>query len=136
MKETKITICGKEVGMAYCAATENGFEEISGKSIAVFVPVFGKDDDGNDIVEEPAKATIGDFVTLAVAAIAAYCSRKGMEIPVSTEDILYEATPAERNGLLSAIVALRSEWYAVPKVVADTVSEEYGDRKGERPKNA
>ena len=30
--------------MIYCAATESGYEDISGKSISVFVPEFGKDD--------------------------------------------------------------------------------------------
>ena len=31
--EKTITICGKEVKLLYCAATENGYEQLAGQSI-------------------------------------------------------------------------------------------------------
>ena len=137
MTEKKINICGKDVCMIYCTATENNYEEMSGgKSISVFVPTFKKDDNGNDIIDEPAKATIGDYVTLALAAIVAYYSKKKEEMPISAEDVLFETTPSERNDLLSSIVELRNEWYSVTKIVEETIKKETEGQKAEDPKNA
>ena len=48
MTSKKITICGKEVELFYCAATENGYERFSdGKTIGVFIPTFKMDEEGN-----------------------------------------------------------------------------------------
>ena len=124
MKSKKITICGKEVKMIYCAATENGYEIMSGKSIETFVPKFGKDDEGNDIIKEPAKATMADFLMLAVAGIVAAYTKEGTEAPITSEDVLYEATPDERNALLTSIVELRNEWYGIPSIIEGTIREE------------
>ena len=45
--EKNIQICGKQVTMRYCAATETGYEKIAGKSSAIFVPEIEKDEEGN-----------------------------------------------------------------------------------------
>lgn len=131
-----IKLNGQDVSMIYCPATENGFEDISPKSINVFFPTFGKDKDGNDIITEPAKATIGDFVTLAMSAIVAYYAREKQEPPINSEYILYEATPQERTDLLTAITEIRGKWYAVPQTVADTLKEDAAKQTAdEQPKN-
>ena len=131
--EKTITICGKEVKMIYCAATENGYEDLSNKSISVFVPEFGKDDEGNDIIVKQAEAHIGDFVMLAIAGIIAYYSKNNQDVPVKTEEIIYESRPAERNELITAIVELRNEWYKVPSVVKPDMKP---DNRGKKSKNA
>ena len=126
MKEREISICGKQVKMIYCTATENTFEEISGKSISVFVPKFGKDEEGKDIITEPAEAKIGDYVSLAIAGIVAAYVKDKKDTPISTEDVLYNCPPAERNDMIVTITELRNEWYSIPKVVADTIEAENG----------
>ena len=132
--EKTITICGKEVKMRYCAAAETGYESLSGKSIAVFSPTFGKDEDGNDIITEPAKATTQDYLTLAVSAIVAAYARGNEEPPVTSEDILYDASPTEVAELLTTVVMLRVEWYKVPEVVKPDIQPD--ERKGKKSKNA
>lgn len=138
--EKTITLNGQEVKMIYCTATENGFEEISRKSINVFLPTFGTDEEGNTIIKEAAPCTIGDWVTLAMAAIVAAYTKDGMDVPVSSEYMLYESTPQERNDLITSIVELRNEWYGVPKVVEDQLkqeAEQAGANGGKaEPKNA
>lgn len=134
MIEKKIKIDGKDVSMIYCAATENGFESMSGKSINVFVPEFGKDENGKTVVVAPAKAILGDFVTLAIAGIIAAYTWKGEETPLTAEYILYSATPFERNDLITSIVELRQEWYAIPEVVEETIKKE--SESAEEVKNA
>lgn len=130
MTERKITICGKEVTMIYCAATENGFEQISGKSIAVFVPTFETNDKGETVIKEPAKAMIGDYVMLAVAGIVASYTKKKEEPPISSDEILYEATPQDRNDMLAAVTELRNEWYGITAVVEETLNKEAQGQEG------
>lgn len=132
MKSRTITLGGKEVEMIYCAATENGYETISGKSISVFVPTFGKDKEGNDIITKPAEATIGDILSLALAGIVAAYTRKKQDPPIDGEYILYEATPEERNEVLTAVMELRNEWYMLPKVVSDELTAEAEAQKNEK----
>lgn len=130
MTERKITICGKEVTMIYCAATENGFEQISRKSIACFVPTFETNDKGKTVIKEPAKAMIGDYIMLAFAGIVASYTKKKEEPPISSEEILYEATPQERNDMLAAVTELRNEWYGITAVVEETLNKEAQGQEG------
>lgn len=134
--EKTINICGKDVKMRYCAATETGYEQLSGKSVATFIPTIGKNEQGEDIIVKPAEATIHDYLMLAVSAIVAAYSRKGEEPPVTTEDILYEATAEETRKLIEFIVELRNDWYNVPKVVLDAdKAQKPADSEEEQPKN-
>ena len=114
--EKSIQICGKTVLMRYCAATETGSEKITGKSSAIFVPEIEKDEEGN-IKEVKRNATTEDFIILAVAAIIAAYQRKHETAPVTADDIIYEASPAEVTELLKTICELRNEWYNIPAVV-------------------
>ena len=114
--EKTIQICGKEVAMRYCAATETGYEKISGKSSAIFVPEIEKDEDGN-IKSVKQNAKTEDFIILAVAAIIAAYQRKKEDAPITADDIIYEANPEEVTELLKTICELRNEWYNIPAVV-------------------
>ena len=114
--EKSIQICGKTVLMRYCAATETGYEKISGKSSTIFVPEIEKDENGNIINIKP-NTTTEDFIILAVAAIIAAYQRKHEDAPISSDDIIYEANPAEVTELLKTICELRNEWYNIPAVV-------------------
>lgn len=114
--EKTIQICGKQVTMRYCAATETGYEKISGKSSAIFVPEIEKDEDGN-IKSVKQNAKTEDFIILAVAAIIAAYQRNHETAPVTADDIIYEANPAEVTELLKTICELRNEWYNIPPVV-------------------
>lgn len=127
----EITICGHQVEMIYCAATENAYEDITNRSIGVFVPKFGKNDKGEDVVIEKPKATIGDFIALGMAGIIAAYTRKGEPVPIEYENILFDATPEERNCVLDAIVELRNEWYKTPKAVEDLLKKEAEANKGD-----
>ena len=115
MKETKINICGKEVGMAYCMAAEQGFEEISGKSFAEFDPKKQK-----------------DLLSLLTGCIIAYYQAHDSEAPITAKDILFDATPVEIGGSLTALAKIREEWYSVPSTVEQPEQPDSNDE----PKNA
>ena len=137
MTSKKITICGKEVELFYCAATENGYERISGgKTIGVFLPTFKSDGDGNQVIDKMPEATNEDYMLLAIAGIVAADTYHKREAVINSEDILYNATPTERKLLIETIVELRNEWYEVPKIIAEIIHKENAKAKAdEKPKN-
>ena len=118
--------------MRYCAATETGFERLSGKGIDVFtakVKTRGKD--GNPTEFDNPPATEDDYLTLAVAAIEAAYARRGEDVPITKDDILYDATQREINDLVITVVSMRVEWYKVPEVIKPDIKPDDADR----PKN-
>ena len=118
INEKTIKLCGKDVRLLYCAATENGFEQISGKSI-------------NDINFKSQD----DITRLAVAAILAAYSRTNEDAPVTSNEILYETNSKELTELFKALLELRMEWYDLPKVVKEEVEKEQ-EASGDGSKNA
>ena len=107
MKEKTITIQGTEVTLCYCAATENGFEDLSGKNIY-------------DIDFKSQR----DLFNLSLSAIVAHYAKKGVQPPISSDTLLYETTPKEMSDLIATTLELRMAWYGIPKVVADQLEKE------------
>jgi hypothetical protein len=137
MTSKKITICGKEVELFYCAATENGYERISdGKTISVFIPTFKMDEEGNHVIDQLPAATNEDYMMLAMAGIVAADTYYKREAVINSDDILYNATPTERRLLIDTIVELRNEWYEVPKIINEIIRKENAKvNPDEQPKN-
>lgn len=137
MTSKKITICGKEVELFYCAATENGYERMSdGKTIGVFIPTFKMDEDGNQVIDKLPEATNEDYLLLAIAGIVAADTYYKRDAVIKSEDILYNAKPTERRLLIETIIELRNEWYEVPKIIAEITRKENAKAKAdEQPKN-
>ena len=137
MTSKKITICGKEVELFYCAATENGYERISdGKTIGVFIPTFKMDEEGNQVIDKLPEATNEDYMMLAMAGIVAADTYYKREAVINSEDILYNATPTERRLLIDTILELRNEWYEVPKIINEIMRKENAKvNADEQPKN-
>lgn len=111
--EKKIEILGKEVRLRYCAATENGFEQLRGKSI------YRIDFESQE-----------DLIALVIASLVAAYARTEEEAPITSDDILYECNPADIIKLVKVVMELRAEWYQVPKVIE--TEEQQGEDK---PKN-
>ena len=111
--EKKIEILGKEVRLRYCAATENGFEQLRGKSI------YKIDFESQE-----------DLLALVIASMVAAYARTDEESPITSDDILYECKPSDIILLVKAVMELRAEWYQVPKVIEQ--EEQTGEDK---PKN-
>lgn len=119
MKTKEITICGKQVMLAYCFATELSFKNFTGENI------------------EDLKVTNPEHVIyLILSAIASYYQSKEYEdekkAPIVDSDLMYNATPKELVSAANDVMELRAEWYGIPK--GDKVEEKPAD--GEAPKNA
>ena len=132
MNVKTITICGKEVEMLYCAATETGYESISGQSCEIFIPEISKDKKGKEQIR--MRATTRDYIQLAVAADIAAYTRKGEDAPVTADDILYNATSQEVTQLITTVIELRNAWYQVPSVIKpeDDIQKEQKEEEGQR----
>ena len=129
MKTKTITICGKEVTLAYCYATEISYKMLS-------------DEDLNDFVQEVIAALnaepqrmpdIRKSVLLIIAAAMAYAESKGEKCAVADKDLMYHATPDELGTALGTVIALRMEFYHVPTDEAEAAKKE---EKETDPKNA
>ena len=123
MNAKTISICGKQVELLYCAATETGYESLSGQSCEIFIPEITKDETGK-IIDTKMLATTRDYIQLAVAAIIAAYASKGQDEPVTADDILYHATSHEVTQLITAVIELRNAWYQVSSVVKPEENEE------------
>lgn len=123
-----------EVAMRYCAASETGYESLSGQSSDIFLPVRQEGEDGKTEFLPP-KATTEDYIRLAIASIVAAYARHGEEPPITAEDILYDAPPEDIRLLLRTVGELRNEWYKVSAVVKDEMQQDDQDQKADDPKN-
>lgn len=110
--EKTITICGKEVKMRYCAATETGYEKLSGKSIGDI-----------DFTKQE------DLIRLSMAAIVAAYLRDEAKAPVTDEEIILDAKPKELIEMFTVLLKLRAAWYEVPAVVKPEMEEKEGDKQ-------
>lgn len=128
ISEKTINICGKDVRLRYCTATELSFEQLTGKSADVFIPEFEKDEKGN-ITKVTQKATGDDYIKLAISAMIAAYGRNDEEAPVGLKEILYDADPNEVVAMIEAVVEIRNKWYNISSVVEP-------EKSGESEKNA
>ena len=110
--EKTITLCGKEVKMRYCAATETGYEQMSGKSIGDI-----------DFTKQE------DLIRLSLSAILAAYLRENVDAPVTGTDILSDAKPKELIEMFTVLLELRAAWYEVPAVVKPEMEETEGDKQ-------
>ena len=98
-----------EVRMLYCAASETGFQDLTGKNISVFMPKF-EFENGEAVMKEPPAAEDIDYIKLALSCIMAAYLRDNEEVPVTSEDILYNASRDE-------------EWMFVPPTIERETSD-------------
>lgn len=122
--------------MRYCAATETGYETMSGRSATIFMPTTTKDDKGN-IINIEVTAETEDYIKLALAAIlAAYtCDKK--DTPITSEEIMYNASSKDVILLIRTVTELRNEWYDIPSIIKpdENQTDETQDADKDNPKN-
>ncbi len=116
--------------MRYCAATETGFEALSGKKIEIFTPtVLEYDEHGKPVKIEPPKASSDDYIKLAMSAIVSAYARNNEEPPITADAIIYDANPQEVTLLLTTVIQMRAEWYQLPATIPATETDEPKGKK-------
>lgn len=119
MKTKEITLCGKQVMLAYCFATELAFKKFTGLEIEDFDPT-NRD----------------HIIYMILSAIAAYYESQEKEedrkAPIKDTELMYQAKPKEIIEALKEITQLKADWYEIP--TGDKVEEKPAD--AEESKNA
>lgn len=105
----EITLCGKQVVLAYCYATEIGYKINSDEEVTDFI--------GEVItsVQSQRMPDIRKSLFLITAALTAYYESKKENAPITTDEIMYESTPDELGLALGTIISLRADFYHLPK---------------------
>ena len=108
MTTKEITICGKQVTLAYCYATEISYKILSDEDIIGF---------SQEIVEKIQHEQMPDIkktIFLILASMQSYYESKGEQCPITDKELMYECTPQEIGMALGTVIALRSGFYHVP----------------------
>ena len=108
MLQEKVTIAGKEVGLAYCYATEIAFHELTGKHIAEYIPAIA------DALGKNAMPDIKDTSALIMASAMAYEQGTGKPQDLQFNDLVCEASPTEFVYAAVNVLALYTKFYNIP----------------------
>lgn len=125
----EITICGKQVTLAYCYATEISYKILSDEDIIDF---------GQEVVEKIQHEQMPDIrktIFLIIASMQSYYESKGEECPITDKELMYECTPQEIGMALGVIIGLRTNFYHVPSDEPED-KEPKGKRVTRKQKNA
>lgn len=124
MTEKIVNMCGKEVGLAYCFATEIAFKNLSDGDITDFM---------GEAVESIQKNRMPDVkrtIHLVLAAHTAYTEGHSIqELTIKDIDLMIEAKPEEVATALGTIINLRAQFYHVPAGEKEDKKESEGDKE-------
>ncbi len=123
-----------EVKLLYCAASETGFQTLSGVTMEVFAPELEKNEEGKWIMKALPKATDMNYIQLSLACIIAAYECDGEEPPIKSEDLLYHASREEVQNLVTTVLQMRNEWLQVPNTIKPEMEEREGKGKGKNAK--
>ena len=121
----EITICGKQVTLAYCYATEIAYKDLSDEDM------FDYAKHALDSIHAQRDPDIKKTILAIIACMMAYYEDAD-KAPVKDSDIMREATPVELGTAMLTILSMRSEFYHVPK----DEPEEKPEKGARKRKNA
>ncbi len=104
----EITICSKQVTLAYCYATEISYKILSDEDIISF---------GKEIAQKIQHEQMPDIrktIYLILASMQSYYDSKGEKCPITDKELMYECTPKEIGQALGTIIGLRGKFYHIP----------------------
>ena len=118
----EITLCGKQVTLAYCYATEIAYKEMSDEDIFDYAQA------AVEAIQAQRDPDIKRTIFAIIACMMAYYEDKD-KAPVKDSEIMREATPVEIGTAMLTILSMRQEFYHVPKGEPEDKQEKSGGRK-------
>ena len=117
MLQKEITLCGRQVTLAYCYATEIAYKDLSEENIADYIK------EAVACIQAETDPDVKHTIYAILACMLAYYQSRGEEAPLTDTDLMNDAKPAELGTAIFTIIGLRMDFYHVPKdEPADTVS--------------
>lgn len=118
----EITLCGKQVTMAYCYATEIAYKEMSDEDIFDYAQA------AVEAIKAQRDPDIKKTILAIIACMMAYYEDKD-KAPVKDSEIMREATPVEIGTAMFTILSMRQEFYHVPKGEPEDKQEKGGRKR-------
>ena len=117
MLQKEITLCGRQVTLAYCYATEIAYKDLSDENIADYIK------EAVACIQAETDPDVKHTIYAILACMLAYYQSRGEEAPLTDTDLMNDAKPAELGTAIFTIIGMRMDFYHVPKdEPADTVS--------------
>lgn len=126
----EVTICGKQVMLAYCYATEISYKVLTDENIDVFMGEVGV------AIADKTMPDVKKSIMLILASMMSYYEFKDENAPITDKELMANTTPSELGNAVGVIVGLHSLFYYVPKDEKDKANEEKTEKTDDEPKNA
>ena len=104
----EITICGKQVTLAYCYATEIAYKNMTNEDMFDYIQK------AVEAIQNQRDPDIEKTIYAILACMMAYYEDAD-KAPVKDSEIMKQATPVEIGTAMLTILSMRSEFYHVPK---------------------
>jgi hypothetical protein len=117
----EVTICGKQVTLAYCYATEIAFKNLCNEDM------FDYAKHAIESIQAERDPDIEKTIYAIIASMMAYYEEKD-KAPIKDTDLMKEAKPVEIGTAMLAILSMRAEFYHVP--AGEPEEKQKGGKKG------
>ena len=104
----EITLCGKQVTLAYCYATEIAYKDLSNEDMLDYAK------HAVEAIQAQRDPDIKRTIFTILACMMAFYEDAD-KAPVKDSDIMKDATPVEIGTAMLTILSIRNEFYHVPK---------------------
>ena len=104
----EITLCSKQVTLAYCYATEIAYKDRADEDMLDYAK------HAIESIQAERNPDIKKTILAIIACMMAYYEDAD-KAPIKDSDIMKEATPVELGTAMLTILSMRSEFYHVPK---------------------
>lgn len=108
MIRKEITLCSKQVTLAYCYATEIAYKNMTNEDM------FDYAQKAVEAIQNQRDPDIEKTIYAILACMMAYYEDADKS-PVKDSEIMKQATPVEIGTSMLTILSMRSEFYHVPK---------------------
>ena len=108
MIKKEITLCSKQVTLAYCYATEIAYKDLSDEDMFDYAQA------AVEAIQAQRDPDIKKTILAIIACMMAYYEDAD-KAPVKDSDIMKEATPVELGTAMLTILSMRNDFYHVPK---------------------
>jgi hypothetical protein len=118
----EITLCSKQVTLAYCYATEIAYKDLAEEDMLDYAK------HAIESIQAQRDPDIKRTIFAIIACMMAYYEDAD-KAPVKDSEIMREATPVEIGTAMLTILSMRQEFYHVPKGEPEDKQEKGGRKR-------
>ena len=116
----EITLCSKQVTLAYCYATEIAYKDLTNEDMFEYAQAVV------EAIKLERDPDVKKTIYAIISCMIAYYEDES-KTPVKDSDIMKNATPVEIGTAMLTILTMRQEFYRIPS--GETEEEQQEDEK-------